>query len=160
MATSALCRPIKALLEKELAAAESLHDCLDREYAALNGTDFAAIEATTAQKDSELTALDRHTRERRRLLHSDGIQDTSASGWIERLDPADAHGLTRLWQRLQSLGRECQAQNERNGIVLKTRLRYAGHTLNILRGGEQRDGMYGPDGETHSEPDARSLARV
>lgn len=116
-------------------AAQSLLDCLQREYTALTGQDPAAIEAIVREKHDRLSRLET-------ALHrpAPGTQTAPA-------------GLTALLA-------ECERHNRINGNIIEVSRQHVQRALALVRGQNPEPALYGPQGDARHGTDSRSLARA
>jgi flagellar biosynthesis/type III secretory pathway chaperone len=65
-----------------------------------------------------------------------------------------------MWQKLQSLARECHRQNRINGAVVEVSQRHVQHVLALLKGQAQPTEVYGRNGTTSKAPASTTFVKA
>ncbi len=125
---------LASLLAAELAALQSVLDCLHRESDALERRDAEALLACSQQKSDAITEVAKLTGLRGRQL-----DEQPAAGTPE---------CRKLLGAVQTLATQCRQLNEANGLLIRGQRRRVEGTLNLLRGGQAAPDSYGRDGAT------------
>lgn len=135
---------LHALLGEELDLADDLLHALHDERDALAAREIHALGAIAARKEALVRALDGLGTRQHELLHAQGLRSTDASrDWLAHGAPAP---IARAWARLAETLASCRGQNDRNGGVARLLDVYAGRLLDLLARSEDRDALYGPQG--------------
>jgi flagella synthesis protein FlgN len=160
---------LSRLLDREAAGGEALVAALDAEQAALTGTDLAALEAATRDKDRLAHALDALEQERRSFLAARGfgpgnaemarlirsVEDANYRDDARRVGP-----LATRWRKVVAVIRRCRADNQRNGHIVGAQMRRVTQTVNLLRTGRTDQLVYGRAGHQRYASAARALGRA
>ena len=136
------------LLQQEAAVVKALQAVLKREHQALGKRDAAAITTASAEKEPLLGQLEQLAKQRNQILQQVGlgIDKPGFEAFIE----SDGSGLLRkFWGVLEELLRECQKQNQVNGILLESGKQVTQQAVSILTGREiEQDDLYDQRGKT------------
>jgi flagellar biosynthesis protein FlgN len=146
-----VCRDHLATLfreESELLA--QLEELLTRESRVLETSDIQSLEATTRARQERMGALARIEEQRRSLcaLHGYSADRAGLEGLMAWCD-GEGKLLSRLRECAERAVR-CRDLNDRNGIVVATRLKRVEGMLDALTGRPTRSDTYGPKGYTAS----------
>lgn len=142
-----VCREhLTTLLREESALLGELEDLLLRESGILASSDIQALEATTRARQERVGALARIEEQRRSLcaLHGFSADRAGLEGLMAWCD-----GQGTLLPRLRECAERavrCRDLNDRNGIVVATRLKRVEGMLGALTGRPARSDTYGPRG--------------
>jgi flagella synthesis protein FlgN len=161
---------LKAHLDAEIAAADTLLNSLEAERTALKGTDAAALDRAGQIKLAALKRFEELELERRLLcqVHDDR---TAFEQLIDSLDrqtaipssgPLSGSGATlrAAWLKLLETTGRCRNMNQANGLIVTIRQTQIRQLLGVLRGAGGAQ-TYGPSGERSSPATgARAIARA
>lgn len=139
---------------------EALQQTLQDEFNALSSQDMAAI-AQAAQHKTRLTQLlDDLERERASVLRAAGLDLNSAgiTAYLNRYTtPHHQNELAQLWQQIEQLTRDCERQNQINGLIIEQSRRRIKNALTILHGQLPGNELYSATGSTVAETQHQSL---
>lgn len=153
---------MKTLLEREIESASRLLAILQKEHSVLTNNDVAGLEKLVPEKQALVAMLEKLGRQRTQLLDAGGGGGNRQvlERYLQQCDSEARHPLAKLWDQLQALAGECQHQNEVNGGILEIGRRHVQRVLSILRGQANQAELYGPDGETTSNPLSQTLVKA
>ena len=142
---------LKALLKKDLANLEQLHEVLQSEHEALRNNNASALEQTAGDKDRLLKAIRERAKVKIRHLvnlgyHPDSGEKPSAFLASKTGDQV----LIGLWRNAQSQLDECQRANAVNGRIINHMQRRLTRISDIIRGADRNQSLYGKSGETRT----------
>ena len=146
-----VCREhLTTLLREESGLLAQLEELLGRESRILETSDIQALEATTRARQDRMGALARLEEQRRSLCTLHGFSADRA-GLEALMAWCDAEGslLSRLRECAERAVR-CRELNDRNAIVVATRLKRVAGMLDALTGRPTRSDTYGPRGYGNS----------
>ena len=138
------------LLREESELLAELEELLARESRVLETSDIQALESTTRSRQERMGALARIEEQRRSLcaLHGFSADRAGLEGLMAWCD-GEGSLLPRLRECAERAVR-CRDLNDRNGIVVATRLKRVGGMLDALTGRPTRSDTYGPRGYSSS----------
>lgn len=146
-----VCREhLTTLLREESELLAQLEELLAREARVLEISDIQALEATTRARQERMGALARLEEQRRSLCSLHGFTGDRAG--LESL-MAWCDGQGKLLSRLRECAERavrCRDLNDRNAIVVATRLKRVEGMLGALTGRPTRSDTYGPRGYSTS----------
>ena len=146
------------ILGQELAASEQLMQLLAAEKMAITGHDIPAFEEAIEMKSSLLERLARYEQERIQLLESGGMKH-DANSMNDYIKSCQGDGrLLQLWHRLLSTAADCRDHNRHNHQLVELFSAHTNKALRVLRGETTEENVYGPDGDTNTPHENRSLA--
>lgn len=146
-----VCREhLTTLLREESELLAQLEELLGRESRVLEISDIQALEATTRARQERMGALARLEEQRRSLCSLHGFTGDRAGleslmAWCDR----EGKLLSRLRECAERAVR-CRDLNDRNAIVVATRLKRVEGMLGALTGRPTRSDTYGPRGYSTS----------
>ena len=146
-----VCREhLTALVREESELLAQLEELLARESQVLESSDVQALETTTRARQEKMGALARLEEQRRSLCSAHGYSADRAGlealmAWCDR----EGKLLSRLRECAERAVR-CRDLNDRNAIVVGTRLKRVAGMLDALTGRPTRSDTYGPKGYTAS----------
>ena len=150
-----LCREhVERLLVAETTLLTQLEDLLLREFQLLNGDDIDALESAGEARQACTTELLRVEDERRNLCRMCG-----KSGDMQGLDELirwcdPKNTLQPQWSDCATRAARCRDINNRNGMVVATRLKRVEGMLNVITGRGNAPTTYGRQGNAYSAPAA------
>jgi flagellar biosynthesis/type III secretory pathway chaperone len=134
---------LMAGVNAELAALERL---LMQEYALLQSSDVENLEKAGALRQQCIGQILRIEDERRALCRATGRSD-DAAGLHSLLAWCDPTGLLMpAMQEYRERTQRCREQNDRNGILVNSRLQRVSSTLDVLDGRSREGRTYGSGG--------------
>lgn len=144
---------LDSILGQQIACAQTLLDCLQREREALLGHSIAQLENVSAEKWTAASTL--------QSLAATLERFHGGIAGVQRLitQAGSAPALKESWQELLRLAGLCQQGNLSNGALLQERQAQLRRTMTALRdssGGE----TYGRAGLSLSAPAPRAFGRV
>jgi flagellar biosynthesis protein FlgN len=142
-----LCRDnLDRLLAEENSLLDKLETLLDREYGYIAKNEVDALEEAGQVRQSCMGDLVRVEEERRSLCRMSG-KTPDLRGLDELLKWCDPQGsLQSSWKECATRATRCRQLNDRNGMIVAARLKRVEGLLNIVTGGSQSPGTYGPQG--------------
>ena len=146
-----VCREhLSGLLREESELLAQLEELLARESRVLETSDIQALETTTRARQERTGALARIEEQRRSLcaLHGFSADRAGLEGLMTWCD-SEGTLLPRLRECAERAVR-CRDLNDRNGIVVASRLKRVGGMLDALTGRPAQPDTYGPRGYSGS----------
>ena len=148
---------LQSLLQRQHDAAQRLLQLLTEEHAAITGNNLQDLESVLAAKQQSLMELETTSREYTQIAPNKTIFTET----IRQNDPHGALGLESLWQKVETLLRQCQNKNSINGKTISLSHRHVQQAISILRSGELGvDPCYSPTGGHLSAGASRTLGKV
>jgi flagellar biosynthesis/type III secretory pathway chaperone len=153
-----LCREhLDRLLGEEAEALAHLETLLDREHDVILGRDADALERTGREREHHMGTLMRIEEERQSLCRMLG-KPADVKG-LEQLikwcDPSRSL-LSRLDECSNRAGR-CREANNRNGLLVASRLKHVEGMLNAIAGRTQQPVTYGKQNAYSNTPTGRMV---
>ncbi|HEY7887473.1 MAG TPA: flagellar protein FlgN [Steroidobacteraceae bacterium] len=141
---------LTTLLREESELLAELEGLLAQESRVLEVSDIQTLETTTRARQEKMGALARIEEQRRSLCAMHGFS-ADRMGLESLMAWCDSEGklLSRLRECAERAVR-CRDLNDRNGIVVATRLKRVEGMLDALTGRPTRSDTYGPRGYTGS----------
>ena len=136
-------RRLEDLLNREVAAAQSLVQILAAERAALTADSPQAVQETAAEKVRLLASIEEMEAERRALWNAEADAGLGEAG--------------ARWRSLLELMARCRIANDVNGYIIHIRQNQLRQLLDIVRGAAPV--TYGPQGKTFART-PRALAQA
>ncbi|MFM9885927.1 MAG: flagella synthesis protein FlgN [Burkholderiales bacterium] len=121
---------LRISVENECAAMEDVIAILRREQEQLVSGSSDGLDSVVSEKNASLDMLELKRQDRLTTMKKVGAPNDP--GTINQFVGADAT-LSRLWQRLRALARECQRINALNGRLVNVRLQFVDGRLDALR---------------------------
>jgi flagella synthesis protein FlgN len=153
---------LRALLSELSQQLARLQVFLQQENQALASGELDRVSELAHQKELTTNAIELCEQQRRKLLdHYQLGYDVNSMAQLSRHLPRElVRELAGVWQRIATKGQQCKEQNEINGIVLAHQQRRALTTLRILRGQTTHAELYSARGNSLTDFDQHSLARI
>ena len=141
---------LTTLLREESELLAELEGLLAQESRVLEVSDIQTLETTTRARQEKMGALARIEEQRRSLcaMHGFSADRMGLEGLMAWCD-SEGKLLSRLRECAERAVR-CRDLNDRNGIVVATRLKRVEGMLDALTGRPTRSDTYGPRGYTGS----------
>ncbi len=155
-------RNISPLLEDIANYLEQLFHALENEYRALSENDIQAIESIAQEKIILMEQLEDLNKERRALLEAAGL-DLDANGIDDFLNSStitDKPKLKTLWNDISNLSKQCEKQNNINGIIIENNKRHTENALSVLQGKQQTAELYSNKGQSIKMAKKQTLIRA
>ena len=135
---------------------------LEAESASLIKGDVEELVRLARIKSEQVDALNGLARDRSRFLSGEGFKPDriGMSEWLVVNGGPDGERLSRLWQSLVHDASEARRMNEKNGVLIDSRLRFNQAALNALRGASHTATLYGPDGAPEFRGRQRDLGHA
>ncbi|MFN0302508.1 MAG: flagella synthesis protein FlgN [Burkholderiales bacterium] len=146
---------LRSSVEKECAAMEDVIAILRREQEQLVSGSSEGLDSVVNEKNSSLDLLERKRQDRLNTMKNVGAPIDP--GMIDQFVGADTT-LSRLWQRLRALARECQRINALNGRLVNVRLQFVDGRLDSLRRVRGNQSVYDTDGRSGYPQSSRIIA--
>jgi flagellar biosynthesis/type III secretory pathway chaperone len=147
-----LIQDVRTAVERECQAIEDVITVLLREQSQLVSGSSDGLDAAVTQKN---VGLDQLARLRQERLHT--LKRAGAPTEPQLIDQflAKDEALTRLWQRLRALARDCHRINALNGRLVNVRLQFVDGRLDTLRRLSGKTAVYDPAGRSGYAPSSR-----
>lgn len=144
-------------LHEENRMARMLLDLLKKEQSQLVAADITALTALTEEKNQLLARMSELAAERHAALAAAGFAATEQGmqAWLDTLQPPTAR---QSWKELLDTARSAKEINRSNGLLIGKHMARNQSALNVLKGGQQGQALYGPDGQSAVSPAGRGLA--
>lgn len=113
---------VQALFEQS----QLLHDCLLQEKQALDQQDYALLLEIAPRKQQQVETLQQLEQNCKKLCDSQSIHS--------RIMQTADRSLIQLWNNTQKLIKNCQQQNDVNGLLIQRSSQVNQATLSILTG--------------------------
>ncbi len=163
---TAMTRNFPPLLEDIKSYLEQLFHALENEYKALLENDIQVIESIAQEKIILMEHLEDLNKERRTLLEAAGL-NLNISGVEDFLNNdtindaiVDKPKLKTLWAAVSTLSKQCEKQNNINGIVIENNKRHTENALNVLQGKQQSAELYSNKGQSIKMVKNQTLIRA
>ena len=135
------------LIDEEIRSLGELQSLLTQEHELLLKNDIHGLEKAGAARQRCVASLVQVDMERRSLCRALGRSEDH-KGLESLLDWCDRSGaLKRRWADCSQLASGCREQNDRNGMLVNTRLKRVEAMLNAL-GGQREPRLYSSHGAT------------
>lgn len=144
-------------LHEESRIARMLLDLLKKEQSQLVAADIAALTALTEEKTRLLARMSELAEERHAALAAAGFAATEQGmqSWLDTLQPPTAR---QSWSELLEVAKAAKELNRTNGMLIGKHMARNQGALNVLKGGQPGQALYGPDGQSAISPAGRGLA--
>ncbi len=132
---------VQALFEQS----QLLHDYLLQEKQSLEQQDYSQLLEIAPRKQQQVETLQQLEQNCKQLCGSQGIHS--------RIMQTADHSLIQLWNNTQKLIKNCQQQNDVNGLLIQRSSQINQATLGILTGKsplEEHGQTYNAQGSQHS----------
>ncbi|WP_049721838.1 flagella synthesis protein FlgN [Gilvimarinus polysaccharolyticus] len=151
---------VREMLNRDLHAAQRLQELLIEERGLLQTRNHEALVTLISEKNSHLTLLEGHAKERAALLQALQLDDNPQS-WQEFL-ASDAHltELIPLWQQLHNEVSQCNELNNLNGKLVARSQQTLKRLLDLVRGKTSTAGLYDASGSATNSSSSNTLTRA
>lgn len=150
------------VLQDIAAYLDELRHALVAEYEALSNDDTQRLAGLAEVKQRLSDILGDLDRERSALLREAGL-DLGRNGvlaYLNRHSTSEREPLNVLWQRIETLTRDCRRLNRINGIVIDKRRRRAAQALHVLKGQTPGNDLYTAHGTAPGSGPGNTLAKA
>lgn len=150
---------LQTALAAEAAALVGFIDLLKEEKDALLKGSPDDIQALTVRKNVMVAQLNQAGRTRDEALSALGVTSQTRSA-VEEYIQSSAPGLASAWRSLLELAQTAQQANQTNASIVSSRLQQTQEALSVVlqaSGGDDSQGVYGPDGHKQSTGNRRPL---
>ncbi len=154
--------PMLPVLQDIAAYLDELRQALVAEYEALSAEDSERLANLAEVKQRLSDILGDLDRERSALLREAGLDldRTGVLAYLDRQAQSEREPLNVLWQRIETLTRDCRRLNAINGIVIEKRRRRAAQALHILQGQTAGSELYTAHGTAPGTGPGNTLAKA
>lgn len=144
-------------LGEELTAANRLLQLLAQEQSHLVDADVEGLSRLTGEKASIVARMTDLAKRRHRALAAAGFEadESGMPGWLN--SPAASAGANQSWTQLLNIAQQAKELNRTNGLMIGQQIARNQSALNILHGNQQGGAIYGPNGQSSSQPGSRRL---
>ncbi|HYD61022.1 MAG TPA: flagellar protein FlgN [Noviherbaspirillum sp.] len=143
-------------LGEELRAAAALLEVLKQEQSHLINADVDELAKLTEEKTKIVVRMGELAQNRHHALAGAGF-DASETGMQKWVDGGSNPAAGKSWKELLELAREAKELNRVNGLLIGQHMGRNQAALNILHGTPQGGAMYGPNGQSATQPNKRKL---
>lgn len=145
-------------LGEELDAGKLLLQLLRQEQEHLINADIDALTKLTEEKAQIVARMTELAQQRHRALGDGGFEaaETGMQAWLDSrtAPPAAVQG----WKDLLAIAQQAKELNRTNGLLIGQHMARNQNALNTLVHGNSEGGsMYGPNGQSTSQPSSRRL---
>ncbi len=154
--------PMLPVLQDIAAYLDELRQALVAEYEALGADDTERLAQLAEVKQRLSDILGDLDRERSALLREAGLDldRTGVLAYLDRQSESERAPLNVLWQRIETLTRDCRRLNRINGIVIEKRRRRTTAALQILQGQTTDNALYTAHGTAPGSGPGNTLAKA
>jgi flagellar biosynthesis/type III secretory pathway chaperone len=151
---------LATLMAEENAELAALEGLLTQEYALLQAADAEGLENAVTARQQCVGQILRFEDERRALCRATGRGDDTAGlhGLLAWCDPTGL--LMAAMQEYRERTLRCREQNDRNGMLVNSRLQRVAGILDVLGGGGEEGRTYGPGGGKSRGPGRKLATRA
>ena len=150
---------LTTLLQQDLNDLELLKKTLAKEKEALKSRDHTEISDLTKAKTSLVLKIESRSKAKFKLLKAVGI-DPIKEDASKKLAKLEDKNLLILWSAVKQLTQECKDSNQVNGTVIQRSLQRTNHIMNIMRGQNQKKGLYGAKGTQDNLGGSHRIAKA
>jgi len=155
-------KKIFSLLHEIASYLEQLHAALNTEHKALSENNITDIQTIAQEKIILMEHLEDLDKERRLVLEKAGL-NLSATGiedYFQQSSSTSAPELKSLWETIAHLSKQCEQQNDVNGIIIESNRRHTENALSILQGKQQNTELYTSKGKSVKASGKQTLIRA
>lgn len=147
------------LLEQDATQLTSLEQILKDERTALETRDNSALQAAVDRKAQTVQQIQHNAQVKSRLFAQHGlpVSPQHIKAALARLNRDD---VVRLWDQVKAQLEHCQSLNEINGRIVFRSQRSIGRLMDILRGQDRQQKLYGQNGRDNSLGSTNLLANA
>ena len=139
-----------------------LLNALLNEYDALSTNNIKLIENIAKEKIILMEQLEDLDKEKKILLEKSGLDISSSSieEFISKSSSPRAPIMKNIWEKISTLTKECEKQNNINGIVIESNKKHTENALSILQGKQQDTELYSEKGTSIKTSNPQTMVRA
>lgn len=162
MTNTATSSNILPLLEEISSYLQQLLNALNNEHKALSENDHKSLHEISEEKILLMEHLEDLNKERRVILENAGLDITSTGieDFFQNTTSAKAPHMKALWAEVSKVTRQCDKQNNINGIIIEANKRHTENAISILQGKQQNTELYSKNGESIKSSHKQTLIRA
>ena len=155
-------KKVLPLLQEIVNYLQQLLVALNNEHKALVDKDIASIQSISEEKIVLMEHLEDLNKERRNLLDNAGLDITSTGvgDFLQNSNSPRAPQMKALWDEISNISKQCDKQNNINGIIIESNKRHTENALSILQGKQQNTELYSKKGESIKPSHQQTLIRA
>ena len=155
-------KKVLPLLQEIVNYLQQLLLALDNEHKALVDKNIDSIQSIAEEKILLMEHLEDLDKERRSLLDNAGLEITSTGvgDFLQNSKSPRAPQMKALWDEISSISKQCDKQNNINGIIIESNKRHTENALSILQGKPQNTELYSNKGESIKSSHQQTLIRA
>lgn len=141
---------------------QQLLAALNNEHEALEKNNITSIHNFANEKIILMEHLEDLNKERRVILDDAGLDLTSSgiSDFLQNSNSPRSPQMKTLWDDISALSKQCEKQNNINGIVIEANKRRTEEALSILQGKQQNTDLYSNKGKSIKASHHQTLIRA
>ena len=130
---------------------QQLKVTLDNEHEALSSQNLEKLNEFAEAKQLLIENLEDLDGERKKILADAGMElgKTGVEDYLSRFS-SGKNELVRIWEAISKLSRECEKQNNVNGVIIESQRRRTETALDILKGNSGESELYSKKGKSVS----------
>jgi len=162
MNTAVTSKKVLPLLQEIVNYLQQLLVALDNEHKALVDKNIDSIQTISEEKIVLMEHLEDLNKERRNLLDNAGLDITSTGvgDFLQNSNSPRAPQMKALWDEISNISKQCDKQNNINGIIIESNKRHTENALSILQGKSQNTELYSNKGESIKSSHQQTLIRA
>jgi len=155
-------KKVLPLLQEIVNYLQQLLLALDNEHKALVDKNIDSIQSIAEEKIVLMEHLEDLNKERRSLLDNAGLDITSTGvgDFLQNSKSPRAPQMKALWDEISNISKQCDKQNNINGIIIESNKRHTENALSILQGKPQNTELYSNKGESIKSSHQQTLIRA
>ena len=155
-------KKVLPLLQEIVNYLQQLLVALNKEHKALVDKNIDSIQSISEEKIVLMEHLEDLDKERRNLLDNAGLDITSTGvgDFIQNSNSPRAPQIKALWNEISNISKQCDKQNNINGIIIESNKRHTENALSILQGKPQNTELYSKNGESIKSSRQQTLIRA
>ena len=137
-------KKVLPLLQEIVNYLQQLLLALDNEHKALVDKNIDSIKSIAEEKIVLMEHLEDLNKERRSLLDNAGLDITSTGvgDFLQNSKSPRAPQMKALWDEVSNISKQCDKQNNINGIIIESNKRHTENALSILQGKPPNTELY------------------
>lgn len=155
-------KKVLPLLQEIVNYLQQLLVALNNEHKALVDKNIDSIQTISEEKIVLMEHLEDLNKERRNLLDNAGLDITSTGvgDFLQNSNSPRAPQMKALWDEISNISKQCDKQNNINGIIIESNKRHTENALSILQGKPQSTELYSNKGESIKSSHQQTLIRA
>lgn len=151
-----------SLLKEITSYLEQLQQALINEHQALTDNNMQAIELVARDKTILMETLEDLDKERRKILSAAGLnlKATGIEDFLQQNNAGQTTELKAIWLKIAELTRQCEKQNNINGIIIENNKQHTENALSILQGKQQNTELYSRQGKSIKASGKQTVIRA